>query len=95
MFGMKVRYQISDMNLKISNVTLPEAGKSYILITASDGKNNEIVFELSPEQAEHVENELYEANRRRKEHSSFTLSRYSEDDTKEQGFENHNDALSH
>jgi hypothetical protein len=65
MIGMKVRYQISDINLKINNVTLPKAEDSYVLITAADG-NNEIIFALSHEQAEFLEYRLYEANRRRR-----------------------------
>lgn len=64
MIGMKVRFEITDVNLKISNVTLPKAEDSYVLLTASDENKNEIVFELSHEQAEYLENQLYEANRR-------------------------------
>lgn len=78
MIGMKARYEITDVNLKISNVTLPKAEDSYVLLTASDEKNNEIVFALSHEQAELLENELYEANRRRRIHS-FTASTQSAD----------------
>jgi hypothetical protein len=61
---MKVRFDIQDMGLKISNVTHPRAEDSYVLIKVSDQINNEIVIELSHEQAEYLENELYEANRR-------------------------------
>jgi hypothetical protein len=64
MIGMKVRYEITDVNLKITNVTLPKAEDSYVLLTASDEINSEIVFAISHEQAEYLENELYEANRR-------------------------------
>ncbi|SEB80058.1 hypothetical protein [Paenibacillus sp. GP183] len=67
MIGMKVRYQISDINLRINNVTLPKAEDSYVLITAAD-ENNEIIFALSHEQAEFLEYRLYEANRRRRAH---------------------------
>jgi hypothetical protein len=67
MIGMKVRYQISDINLKINNVTLPNAEDSYVLITAADD-HNEIIFALSHEQAEFLEYRLYEANRRRRAH---------------------------
>jgi hypothetical protein len=81
MIGMKVRYGIGDINLKISNVTLPNADDSYVLITASDEQDNEIVFALSRGQAEHLEDELYEANRRRREHSPATSFQYSENDT--------------
>jgi len=64
MIAMKVRYEIVDVDLKISNVH-PRDMESYVLMTASDGIN-EIVFSLSHEQAEHLQNELYETNRRRK-----------------------------
>jgi hypothetical protein len=75
--GMKARYGLSDMTLKISNVTPREAENSYVLITASDGDDNEIVFELSYEQAERLEAELFEANRRRNDHLavSYTLNK--------------------
>ncbi|WP_047151786.1 hypothetical protein [Aneurinibacillus tyrosinisolvens] len=72
MHGMKVRYEIEGMNLKVINVTLRDAENSYVLLKASDEKNNEIVFTLSHEQAEFLADEFYEANRRRKEHSSAT-----------------------
>jgi hypothetical protein len=85
MIGMKVRYEVSDVNLKISNVT-PRDAESYILLTASDEQNNEIVIALSHEKAEYLENELYEANRRWKEHSSATSTQHVEDDTDEQVF---------
>jgi hypothetical protein len=58
------------MNLKISNVTLREAAHSYVLLTAVDNQQNEIVIELSHEQAEFLEDELYEANRRRRENAA-------------------------
>jgi hypothetical protein len=67
MIGMKVRYQISDINLNIKNVTLPKTEDSYVLITAAD-EHNEIIFALSHEQAEFLEYRLYEANRRRRVH---------------------------
>jgi hypothetical protein len=66
MIGMRVRYEISNVNLKISNVTLPRAEDSYVLLTATDEHRNEVVFALTHDQAEHLENELYEANRRRR-----------------------------
>lgn len=83
MIGMKVRYEVSDVSIKISNVT-PRDAESYILLTASDEHNNEIAFALSLKQAEYVENELYEANRRRKEHPSVTTTKYSVNNTSEQ-----------
>jgi poly-gamma-glutamate capsule biosynthesis protein CapA/YwtB (metallophosphatase superfamily) len=65
MIEMKVRYELTDVNLKISNVTPRESEESYVLIRLADDKNNEIVFALSHDQAEHLESELYEARRRR------------------------------
>lgn len=81
---MKVRFDIQDMGLKISNVTHPKAEDSYVLITVSD-INNEIVIELSHRQAEHLENELYEANRRRK---AAVTTPNVEDDVSEQNLVN-------
>jgi hypothetical protein len=95
MIEMKVRYEVSDVNIKISNVT-PRDAESYILLTASDAHNNEIVFALSPNQAEYVENELYEANRRRKEHSSAASTKPSVNLTNElQISESNLDQVSH
>jgi hypothetical protein len=65
MIEMKVRYELTDVNLKISNVTPREAEESYVLIRLADDNNNEVVFALSHDQAEHLETELYEARRRR------------------------------
>jgi hypothetical protein len=70
MIGMKVRYEITDVNLKISNVTPREAEESYVLISVADDNDNEVVFALSPNQAELLENELYEAHRRRMAYTS-------------------------
>jgi hypothetical protein len=83
MIEMKVRYEFTDVNLKISNVTPREAEESYVLIRVSD-EDNEIVFALSHEKAEYLENELYEANRRWKEHSSSGSTQYVKDDANEQ-----------
>jgi hypothetical protein len=73
MIGMKVRYQIGDINLKINNVTLPKAEDSYVLITIND-ENNEIIFALTHEQSEFLEYRLYEANRRRRAHFTSTTT---------------------
>jgi hypothetical protein len=70
MITMRVRYGLQDVNLKISNVNPPEH-ESYVLLTAADEDNNEISFALSHEQAELLENELFEANRRWKMTSSI------------------------
>lgn len=92
MIGMKVRYEITDVSLKISNVTLPKAEDSYVLLTASDEMKNELVFALSHEQAEHLENELYEANRRWKATAS---TQHAENDTNEQNISNSDDQIAH
>jgi hypothetical protein len=95
MIGVKVRYEITDVNLKISNVTPREEEKSYVLIKVSDENNNEIVFALSHEKAEYLENELYEANRRWKEHSSYVSTQHVKDAINEQVFLHNDDHISH
>ncbi|MFA1710459.1 hypothetical protein ACDX66_01940 [Peribacillus frigoritolerans] len=66
---MKARYELANMNLTVSNVTLRNAADSYVLLKAADDQNNEITIKLSHEQAEFLEAELKEVNRRRKENS--------------------------
>ncbi|PZE21563.1 hypothetical protein [Paenibacillus xerothermodurans] len=68
MLGMRVRYDVGDMNLRISNVT-PAESQTYVLITASDNQN-EIVFEMSIQQADRLQAELFEAQRRRRENAN-------------------------
>ncbi|WP_375088805.1 hypothetical protein [Peribacillus sp. RS7] len=59
------------MNLTVSNVTLRNAADSYVLLKAADDQNNnEITIKLSHGQAEFLETELREVNRRRRENSS-------------------------
>jgi hypothetical protein len=94
MIEMKVRYEFTDVNLKISNVTPREAEESYVLIRVSD-EDNEIVFALSHEKAEYLENELYEANRRWKEHSSAASTQHVKEDTDEQYMTHDYDQFSH
>lgn len=65
---MKVRFELKNMNLTLSNVTLPEALDSYVLFKAIDENNNEITLELTHDQAEFLQNEFKELNQRRKEH---------------------------
>ncbi|AXN41254.1 hypothetical protein ACFY5J_20925 [Peribacillus butanolivorans] len=68
---MKARYELENMNLTLSNVTLRNAADSYVLLKAADDhNNNEITIKLSHGQAEFLEAELREVNRRRKENSS-------------------------
>ncbi|MGG0286885.1 hypothetical protein ABEY41_17550 [Peribacillus butanolivorans] len=68
---MKARYELENMNLTLSNVTLRNAADSYVLLKAADDhNNNEITIKLSHGQAEFLEAELKEVNRRRKENSS-------------------------
>jgi hypothetical protein len=93
MIGMKVRYEITDVNLKISNVTPREAEESYVLIRVADETNAEIVFALSHEQAEHLENELNEANRRWRMHSSSTIRNLENEPDDE--YEQNSDHFSH
>ncbi|MES1041068.1 hypothetical protein FOA20_16580 [Peribacillus simplex] len=57
------------MNLTVSNVTLRNAADSYVLLKAADDQNNEITIKLSHEQAEFLEAELRDVNRRRRENS--------------------------
>lgn len=66
---MKARYELVNMNLTVSNVTLRNAADSYVLLKAADDQNNEITIKLSHEQAEFLEAELREVNRRRRENS--------------------------
>jgi hypothetical protein len=66
---MKARYELANMNLTVSNVTLRNAADSYVLLKAADDQNNEITIKLSHEQAEFLEAELREVNRRRRENS--------------------------
>ncbi|XGZ09110.1 hypothetical protein ACDZ29_22980 [Peribacillus sp. RS7] len=68
---MKARYELANMNLTVSNVTLRNAADSYVLLKAADDQNNnEITIKLSHGQAEFLETELREVNRRRRENSS-------------------------
>ncbi|MBO0999529.1 hypothetical protein IOC57_17490 [Bacillus sp. SD075] len=66
---MKARYELTNMNLTVSNVTLRNAADSYVLLKAADDQNNEITIKLSHEQADFLEAELREVNRRRRENS--------------------------
>ncbi|CAH0290277.1 MULTISPECIES: hypothetical protein [Peribacillus] len=66
---MKARYELANMNLTVSNVTLRNAADSYVLLKAADDQNNEITIKLSHEQAGFLEAELREVNRRRRENS--------------------------
>ncbi|WP_440971054.1 hypothetical protein ACSS6N_11810 [Peribacillus frigoritolerans] len=66
---MKARYELANMNLTVSNVTLRNAADSYVLLKAADDQNNEITIKLSHEQAEFLEAELRGVNRRRRENS--------------------------
>lgn len=49
---MKARYELANMNLTVSNVTLRNAADSYVLLKAADDQNNEITIKLSHDQAE-------------------------------------------
>ncbi|WP_199615588.1 hypothetical protein [Paenibacillus alkalitolerans] len=95
MINMKVRYEISDVNLRISNVTLPNAEDSYVLLKASDEQNNEVAFALSHEQAQYLENELYEANRRWKTALSAQKAEKATNESVEADFNNNEDQFTH
>jgi hypothetical protein len=71
MYGMKVRYEIKNMYLKVGNVTR-DSNDSYVLLRAFDNNNNEIVIELSHEQAEFLEDQFFEANSRWEDQVSMT-----------------------
>jgi hypothetical protein len=62
MDGMRVRFEIKNLHLRVGNVT--RENQSYVLFTAYDDSNNEIVLELTHEQAGFLEDQFYEANRR-------------------------------
>lgn len=75
MIVMKVRYEIGDITLKVMNMS-PRDGDTYVLLKASDESGNEIAFALSNKQADRLEAELYEANRRRR-YSAVTATGHS------------------
>ncbi|MDN4075371.1 hypothetical protein [Fictibacillus terranigra] len=62
MDGMRVRFEIKNLHLRVGNVT--RDSQSYVLFTAFDDSNNEIVLELTHEQAGFLEDQFYEANSR-------------------------------
>ncbi|PLT33186.1 hypothetical protein [Bacillus sp. V5-8f] len=62
MDGMRVRFEIKNLYLKVGNVS--RDNQSYVLLRAYDDSNNEIVLELTHEQAGFLEDQFYEANRR-------------------------------
>jgi hypothetical protein len=63
MIIMKSRYQIDDVSIKVINMS-PKDAASYVLIKTSDESGNEISFSMTNEQADRLELELYEANKR-------------------------------
>jgi hypothetical protein len=67
---MKARYELKNMNITLSNVTLREASDSYVLLKATDANNNEVKIIFSHGQAEFLEGEFQDVNRRRKGHNS-------------------------
>lgn len=66
---MKARYELNNMNLTLSNVTLRDSVDSYVLLKAADVNNNEVTIKLSHDQAEFLETEFKDLNRRRKSYS--------------------------
>ncbi|MFY0758617.1 hypothetical protein AB1K32_07025 [Metabacillus dongyingensis] len=78
---MKARYELNNMNLTLSNVTLRDSVDSYVLLKAADENNNEVTIKLSHHQAEFLEAEFKDLNRRRK--NSFSGSSLHEKDKTE------------
>ncbi|PLR95098.1 hypothetical protein [Bacillus sp. T33-2] len=62
MDGMRVRFEIKNLYLRVGNVT--RDNESYVLLRAFDDTDNEIVLELTHEQAGFLEDQFYAANRR-------------------------------
>ena len=76
---MKARYELNEMNLTLSNVTLRDAAESYVLLKAiMKIKMNDI--KLSHDQAEFLEEEFHELNLRRKGHTSEPLIQVQEEE---------------
>ncbi|WP_191556925.1 hypothetical protein [Metabacillus idriensis] len=71
---MKARYELNNMNLTLSNVTLRDSVDSYVLLKAADENNNEVTIKLSHDQAEFLEAEFKDLNRRRKSYSDTVRS---------------------
>ncbi|MGG4489105.1 hypothetical protein [Metabacillus idriensis] len=71
---MKARYELNNMNLTLSNVTLRDSVDSYVLLKAADENNNEVTIKLSHDQAEFLEAEFKDLNRRRKFYSDTVRS---------------------
>ncbi|MBA9027468.1 hypothetical protein [Peribacillus huizhouensis] len=63
---MKARYELTNMNITLSNVTLRDSVDSYVLFKAADENNNEVTIKLSHQQADFLEAEFTNLNRRRK-----------------------------
>jgi hypothetical protein len=74
-FAMRARYELNDMNLTLSNVTLRDAAESYVLLKASDETGNEVTIKISHEQAEYLETEFKDLNRRRHGYKPAELRR--------------------
>jgi hypothetical protein len=68
MDGMRLRLEVKNLHLKVGNVS--HDGQSYVLLRAYDDTNNDIVMELTHEQAGWLEDQFYNANRRWEEHIS-------------------------
>ncbi len=77
---MKARYELNEMNLTLSNVTLRDAAESYVLLKAIDENKNEVTIKLSHDQAEFLEEEFHELNLRRKGHTSEPLIQVQEEE---------------
>ncbi|MEF7566116.1 hypothetical protein V4V35_24290 [Bacillus infantis] len=65
---MRARYELNDMNLTLSNVTLRDSAESYVLLKAADESGNEVTIKISHDQADYLEMEFKDVNRRRHGH---------------------------
>ncbi|MGM0923514.1 MAG: hypothetical protein ACQEWW_20280 [Bacillota bacterium] len=83
---MKARYELNNMNLTLSNVTLRDSVDSYVLLKAADENNNEVTIKLSHHQAEFLEAEFKDLNRRRKNSGSGS-SLHEKDKTEDEAYD--------
>ncbi|UAL54537.1 MULTISPECIES: hypothetical protein [Metabacillus] len=83
---MKARYELNNMNLTLSNVTLRDSVDSYVLLKAADENNNEVTIKLSHHQAEFLEAEFKDLNRRRKNSCSGS-SLHEKDKTEDEAYD--------
>lgn len=78
---MKARYELDKMQITLSNVTLRHFADSYVLLKAADDNKNEVTIKLSHEQADFLEAEFRELNRRRRTYSEAEREIDDEEDS--------------